>query len=538
MVAGIQANLKPKVVTSKSTSLAMERPNFIQEAKIFGKFLLAPAEESGANPIQKLLPVGLIAFGLPALPALLFKNWVSTQNAKLPDNPFWADIVTKLAYAYDPLFQAITFINLAIAFLTPSPGRVVTYGLLALANQFIAGPNNKKSLDNGVALRAINEQIEIREDKLKDAKVSSEEKNKIKAELQELYKQEAEINKSNLETKSWIQFYGNSIYNFIMSFSFLASIPVLAKACRFTNLEPRGRTSAFDKEKWTPILYAEHDIKKILMGGAKVYDEDIREGRVIEDSYLKVFGKQLKRELVTFKETLLELKENIIHPERSQATIFGRNKKLEAELKEIIEKKEEKLNRKLTEAELIRLSHVVRASGGLGPASMNALNVVTRMSIFASALTAFFTLGINAFAPKNSSIVNSNNSNLNGLTVQNILGTTALATSDGLTNTSRFLSGVSSVLTALNPGMGGINGGLSSGLMALGGGLSLGSVTADKLFNQPGFGLTLQFISALFLWLSSGFGNINKGFSNFHTKEVEKLNNIASFNRQRELAKV
>ena len=255
-------------------------------------------------------------------------------------------------------------------------------------------------------------------------------------------------------------------------------------------------------------------------------------------SYPETFWKQAKMEILACKNALKELAQKLIDPTKSQATIFGRNEAVETELKKDIGKKEKALGRSLTNFERISTSYGLRWSGGMFPAGMNAVNVMVRLSIFASALTAFFTLGINAFAPKNSSIVNSNNSNLNGLTVQNILGTTALATSDGLTNTSRFLSGVSSVLTALNPGMGGINGGLSSGLMALGGGLSLGSVTADKLFNQPGFGLTLQFISALFLWLSSGFGNINKGFSNFHTKEVEKLNNIASFNRQRELAKV
>ena len=513
MVAGIQANLKPKVVTSKSTSLAMERPNFIQEAKIFGKFLLAPAEESGANPIQKLLPVGLIAFGLPALPALLFKNWVSTQNAKLPDNPFWADIVTKLAYAYDPLFQAITFINLAIAFLTPSPGRVVTYGLLALANQFIAGPNNKKSLDNGVALRAINEQIEIREDKLKDAKVSSEEKNKIKAELQELYKQEAEINKSNLETKSWIQFYGNSVYNFIMSFSFLATIPVLAKACSFT----KNEHGEFDN-KWLSIVYTEHDFNKIWSGGAKNHhDLNLK-------SYPETFWKQAKMEILACKNALKELAQKLIDPTKSQATIFGRNEAVETELKKDIGKKEKALGRSLTNFERISTSYGLRWSGGMFPAGMNAVNVMVRLSIFASALTAFFTLGINAFAPKNSSVTAGGNSSLNGLTNQNIIGTTALTTADGLTNTARFLSGISSVLTALNPSMLRVNGGLSLALLANGGAFSLASAIADKGFNQPGFGLTLQFISALLLWCSGGFGNIHKGFSNYHKKEVEKLN--------------
>ena len=527
MVAGIQANLKPKVVTSKSTSLAMERPNFIQNAKIFGKFLLAPAEESGANPIQKLLPVGLIAFGLPALPALLFKNWVSTPNAKLPDNPFWADIVTKLAYASDFLFQGITFINLAIALLTPSPGRVLTYGLLALANQFIAGPNNKKSLDNGVALRTINEQIEIREDKLKDAKVSSEEKNKIKAELQELYKQEAEINKSNQTVKAWVQFFGNSIFNFILSFSFLAFVPTLSKSCRFTRVDRYNRESPYDK-KWDFILYNEHDLKKILFGGAKNYNDEIL------GSYPQAFLKQAKMELITFKETINEFIEGLKDGSKFQGTLVGRNKRVEQGegaysngkygLKQLLEKREAELGRPLNTWEKAGCLWANRLSEGLFPAITTSFNTIARMSIFISALTAFFAMGIDSFAPQNSSVANGGNSNLNGLTNQNLIGTTALTVTSGLTNLSRGLSAGTNIISSYNNNILFTAGNISAGFLRGGGLLSGLSAIADKGFNQPGFGLTLQFISSLLLWIASGLGNINKGFSKYHQKEAEKLN--------------
>ncbi len=556
MVAGItqSPSLNPRKVSARSGAVAEKvshadkelKPSFMDkaktlggDAKIFGSFLLASGEESGANPVQKLLPLALIGVGVPALPALLFKNWVSTANAKLPDDPFWADIVSKLAYAFDPLFQAITIINLIISLLTPSPGRAITYGLLALANHFIAAPNNKKSLDNGVALRAINTEIQSLADELKTPNLTHERKEQIMVRLGELYKKEAEINKSNKAVQAWVQFFGNSIFNFIMSFSFLALIPTLSKSCRYTRVEKYNRESRYDKDNWPINFYAEHDLKKIIFGGAKNWDE-----RKL-GSYPKVFFEQLKIEIRSFKEVLLELKEGILNGERFQGTPFGRNKRVEEGvseekveglridgLKYALKQKEQKLGRNLKEGELAWFLWTNRLSQGLFPAATTAINAATRLSIFISALTAFFTLGIEAFAPKSNTVNNPSNSTLNGLTTQqNFVGNTALALTSGLTNVSRGLSAGTSIISSFNKDLLHFNGSVSGGFLGFGGLFSGLAMLADKGFNQPGIGLTLQFISSLLLWLSTGIGVTNRGFLIYHERELKKLNDIKPFER-------